>query len=82
MGQWRKNLNARQRKNSRKPRYDIAVLGSKDQDLVLKNKDGVHVDYLLRPVERVYDKPCYCNEDVGSEPGHTHVSAPQMEQPK
>lgn len=26
--------------------------------------------------ERVYDKPCFCRENKGSEPGHVHASAP------
>lgn len=32
--------------------------------------------------ERVFDKPCFCLEQKGSEPGHIHASLPAALQPE
>lgn len=29
--------------------------------------------------KRVYDKPCFCREDKGTEPGHVHASAKEWD---
>ena len=50
----------------------------KMKSLVLPPRSCIAVEV---STERVFDKPCFCREQKGSEPGHIHASQPAQQGP-